>query len=38
VITYAAVKVAARKGREVSGVMWVLIVVFVLRDVYLAVR
>jgi len=31
------VKVAARKGSEVSAVMWVLTVVFVLRDVYLAV-
>ncbi|HKW67490.1 MAG TPA: NCS2 family permease [Terriglobales bacterium] len=38
VITYTVVKVTARRSREVSGVMWVLTVVFVLRDVYLAVR
>jgi AGZA family xanthine/uracil permease-like MFS transporter len=38
VITFSAVKVAAGKSREVSGVMWVLTVVFVLRDIYLAVK
>lgn len=36
VITYTAVKVAARRGREVSRVLWVLTIIFVLRDVYLA--
>jgi AGZA family xanthine/uracil permease-like MFS transporter len=36
VITYSAVKLAAGKRREVSVVMWVLTIVFVLRDVYLA--
>lgn len=38
VITYTAVKVAGRKQREVSGVIWVLTIVFVLRDIYLAFR
>jgi adenine/guanine/hypoxanthine permease len=38
VITYTAVKVAARKHREISGVIWVLTMVFLLRDVYLAFR
>jgi len=38
VITYTAVKVAARKQHEVSGVMRVLTIVFLLRDVYLAFR
>ena len=38
VITYTAVKVAARRGREVSGVIWVLTIVFLLRDIYLAFR
>src|SRR5579864_6273907 len=38
VITYTAVKIAARKQREVSGVIWVLTIVFALRDVYLAAR
>jgi AGZA family xanthine/uracil permease-like MFS transporter len=36
VITYTAVKVAARRRREVSRVLWVLTIIFVLRDVYLA--
>ncbi len=38
VITYSAVKLAARRRREVSGVIWVLTLVFILRDVYLAIR
>lgn len=36
VIIYSAVKLAAGKRREVSLVMWVLTIVFVVRDVYLA--
>src|SRR5579871_2159008 len=38
VITYTAVKVVARRGCEVSTLIWVLSLVFVLRDVYLAAR
>ncbi|HLK33234.1 MAG TPA: NCS2 family permease [Terriglobales bacterium] len=38
VITYTAVKVVARRGCEVSTLIWVLSLVFVLRDVYLALR
>jgi AGZA family xanthine/uracil permease-like MFS transporter len=38
VIAYTAVKVAARRRREVSAVIWVLTIVFVLRDMYLALR
>ena len=38
VITYSAVKLAARRRREVSAVIWVLTLVFILRDVYLALR
>ncbi|HVO62544.1 MAG TPA: NCS2 family permease [Terriglobales bacterium] len=37
VITYTIVKLAAGKGREVSIVLWVLTVLFIVRDVYLAV-
>ena len=36
VITYTIVKVAAGKLRDVSAVIWILTVVFVLRDIYLA--
>ena len=36
VITYTLVKVAAGKFRDVSAVIWILTVVFILRDVYLA--
>jgi len=36
VITYTIVKLAAGKFRDVSAVIWILTVVFVLRDVYLA--
>ena len=36
VITYTLVKVAAGKARDVSAVIWILTVVFILRDVYLA--
>ena len=36
VITYTLVKVAAGKLREVSAVIWILTVLFILRDVYLA--
>jgi len=36
VITYTVVKVAAGKLRDVSAVIWILTVVFILRDVYLA--
>jgi AGZA family xanthine/uracil permease-like MFS transporter len=36
VITYTLVKVAAGKFRDVSAVIWLLTVVFVLRDVWLA--
>ena len=37
VISYTVVKVAAGKTREVSVVLWVLTVLFIVRDVYLAV-
>ena len=37
VITYTIVKLAAGKGREVSIVLWILTVLFIVRDVYLAV-
>ncbi len=37
VITYTLVKVAAGKFRDVSVVIWILTVVFILRDVYLAI-
>lgn len=36
VITYTVVKSAAGKFREVSAVIWILTVIFVLRDIYLA--
>jgi adenine/guanine/hypoxanthine permease len=36
VITYTVVKIAARKYREVSAVIWILTIVFILRDIYLA--
>ena len=36
VITYTLVKVAAGKFREVSAVIWILTILFILRDVYLA--
>jgi len=36
VITYTLVKVAAGKLREVSAVIWILTVLFILRDIYLA--
>ena len=37
VITYTVVKLAAGKYREVSAVLWILTILFILRDVYLAV-
>ena len=37
VISYTLVKAAAGKSRDVSAVIWILTVVFLLRDVYLAV-
>ena len=37
VITYTIVKLAAGKGREVSVVLWILTILFIVRDVYLAV-
>lgn len=36
VITYTLVKVAAGKVRDISIVIWILTVLFILRDVYLA--
>jgi AGZA family xanthine/uracil permease-like MFS transporter len=37
VITYTVVKLAAGKGREVSMVLWILTILFIVRDLYLAV-
>lgn len=37
VITYTVVKLAAGKHREVSVVLWILTILFIIRDVYLAV-
>jgi AGZA family xanthine/uracil permease-like MFS transporter len=37
VITYSVVKLAAGKYREVSPVLWILTIVFILRYIYLAV-
>jgi adenine/guanine/hypoxanthine permease len=37
VITYTVVKLAAGKHREVSIVLWALTILFIIRDVYLAV-
>jgi AGZA family xanthine/uracil permease-like MFS transporter len=37
VITYTVVKVAAGKHRQVSIVLWILTILFVVRDVYLAI-
>jgi AGZA family xanthine/uracil permease-like MFS transporter len=37
VITYTVAKVAAGKLRQVSSVMWILTILFVVRDVYLAI-
>jgi len=37
VISYTVVKLAAGKGREVSMVLWILTILFIARDVYLAV-
>jgi AGZA family xanthine/uracil permease-like MFS transporter len=37
VITYTVVKVAAGKHRQVSSVLWILTILFVVRDVYLAI-
>ncbi len=37
-IVFSVVKVAAGKGREVNGLLWVLTLVFVLRYAYLSVR
>lgn len=37
VITYTVVKLAAGKHREVSVVLWILTILFIVRDVYLAV-
>lgn len=36
VISYTVVKVAAGKAREVSVVLWVLTILFIVRDIYLA--
>lgn len=36
VITYTVVKVAAGKHRQVSPVIWILTILFIVRDVYLA--
>src|SRR5581483_9516875 len=36
VITYTVVKLAAGKYREVSPVLWILTVLFIVRDIYLA--
>jgi AGZA family xanthine/uracil permease-like MFS transporter len=37
VITYTVVKLAAGKGREVSVVLWILTILFIMRDTWLAV-
>ena len=37
VITYTVVKLAGGKHREVSVVLWILTILFIVRDVYLAV-
>jgi AGZA family xanthine/uracil permease-like MFS transporter len=37
VITYSIIKVATGKYREVSGVLWVLTALFILRYTYLAI-
>jgi adenine/guanine/hypoxanthine permease len=37
VITYTVVKLAAGKHREVSIVLWALTILFIIRDIYLAV-
>jgi len=37
VITYTVVKLAGGKSREVSPVLWILTVLFIVRDVFLAV-
>jgi adenine/guanine/hypoxanthine permease len=37
VISYTVVKVAAGKRREISIVLWILTILFIVRDVYLAV-
>ena len=37
VITYTIVKLAAGKYRDVSIVLWILTILFIVRDVYLAV-
>jgi AGZA family xanthine/uracil permease-like MFS transporter len=37
VITYTVVKLAAGKHRQVSSVLWILTILFVVRDVYLAI-
>jgi len=36
VITYSVVKLAAGKYRDVSPVLWVLTILFIVRDIYLA--
>jgi adenine/guanine/hypoxanthine permease len=37
VISYTVVKLAAGKRREISIVLWILTILFIVRDVYLAV-
>jgi AGZA family xanthine/uracil permease-like MFS transporter len=37
VITYTIVKLAAGKYRDVSSVLWILTILFIIRDIYLAV-
>jgi AGZA family xanthine/uracil permease-like MFS transporter len=37
VITYSVVKLAAGKYRDVSAVLWILTVLFIVRDIYLAI-
>jgi len=36
VISYTVVKIAAGKMRQVSAVIWILTILFILRDIYLA--